>query len=68
MADQSPPKDTLTLTLRLYDPKEKRNPKLCASWVIIEVPREDLALQPVDFAAKYLLPAVPQLEHFKAKS
>ena len=59
--------DTLTLTLRLYDPKEKKNATLAASWVVIQVPRADLQLQPVDFTAKHLLPAVPQLEHFKPK-
>jgi hypothetical protein len=66
MADQA--KDTLTLTLRLYDPKEKENAALAASWVVIEVPREDLSLAPVDFTAKYLLGAVAELEHFKPKA
>ena len=60
--------DTLTLTFRLHDPKEKQNEKLAASWVVIKVPREDLALAPVDFAAKYLLPAVSELEHFKPQA
>ena len=60
--------DTLTLTLRLYDPKEKKNAKIRASWVVVNVPRADLTMQPVDFAAKHLLPAVPQLEHFKPKT
>lgn len=57
--------DALTLTLRLHDPKEKKNAKLSASWVVLQVPREDLQMQPVDFAAKHLLAAVAQLEHFK---
>ncbi len=57
--------DTLTLTVRLHDPKEKKNANLAACWVVIEVPREDLALSPPEFAAKHLLPAVSQLEHFK---
>jgi hypothetical protein len=61
-------KDMLTLTLRLHDPKEKQKPSLCASWVVVQVPREDLQLEPPDFAAKYLLPAVPQLEHFKPRT
>ena len=59
--------DTLTLTIRLHDPKEKNDPALSASWVVIPVDRADLALEPPDFAAKYLLPAVPELEHFKPK-
>lgn len=60
--------DNLVLTVRLHDPKEKKNAKLRASWVNVVVARADLQMQPVDFAAKYLLPAVPQLEHFKPKS
>ena len=60
--------DFLKLTLRLYDPKEKKNAKLSASWVVIDVPREDLALSPQDFAVKHLLGAVDQLEHFKPKT
>ena len=60
--------DFLTLTVRLHDPKEKNNAKLSASWVLINVPREDLAMSPQDFGAKHLLPAVEQLEHFKPKT
>jgi hypothetical protein len=67
MADPVQPTDTLTLTLRLWDPKEKKNAKLAASWVVVQVPREDLQLQPVDFAAKHLMAAVEKLEHFKPK-
>lgn len=59
--------NTLTLTLRLHDPQEKKNAKLAASWVIVQVPREDLALSPPEFAAKHLIPAVEQLEHFKGQ-
>ena len=65
--DTTPGKDELTLTLRLHDPKEKQNPQLAASWVVIKVPREDLQLAPVDFAAKHLLGAVAELEHFKGR-
>jgi hypothetical protein len=59
--------DRLKLTLRLHDPKEKLNAKLAASWVTIDVPREDMAMAPEDFATKHLLGAVAQLEHFKPK-
>lgn len=62
--DANQPIDTLTLTLRLHDPKEKKNAKLAASWVIVQVPRADLTLSPPEFAAKHLIPAVEQLEHF----
>jgi hypothetical protein len=63
-----PDLEILTLTVRLYDPKEKKNAKLAASWVVIKVPRADLQMSPPEFAAKHLLPAVPQLEHFKVQA
>lgn len=59
--------DTLTLTIRLADPKEKKNPKLAASWVVGKVPRSDLSLSPADFAAKHLTPRIPEIEHFKPR-
>jgi hypothetical protein len=62
-----PAPDHLTLTIRLHDPKEKQNAALAASWVVIQVDRVDMALAPEEFAAKYLLGAVAQLEHFKPK-
>jgi hypothetical protein len=65
--EQNAENDTLTLTVRLHDPKEKVNPALSASWVVIPVPRADLAMSPPEFAAKHLLPAVEKLEHFKPK-
>ena len=36
-----PDLEILTLTVRLYDPKEKKNATLAASWVVIQVPRAD---------------------------
>lgn len=60
--------DVLKLTLRLHDPKEKQNPKLAASWVTIEIPREDLGMAPEEFAVKHIAPRVVELEHFKLKT
>lgn len=57
--------DVLKLTVRLQDPKEKKNAALAASWVTVYVPREDLSMPAEDFAAKHVLPAVGQLAHFK---
>lgn len=65
LVDAPPAPDHLTLTVRLHDPKEKKNAKLSASWHVISIPREDLALTPPEFALKYLIGAVEQLEHFK---
>lgn len=67
LVDAPPPPNYLTLTLRLHDPREKKNAKLAASWYVVKVPREDLTLPPPEFAAKYLITAVEQLEHFKPK-
>jgi hypothetical protein len=59
--------DLLTLTVRLHDAQEKRNPKLAASWVVRKIPRSDLQLSKADFAAKWLLPSLDELEHFKPR-
>jgi hypothetical protein len=63
-----PAGDSLTLTVRLHDPKEKKDPKLSASWAVAQVPRADLKMAPVDFAAKHVLPLVEQLEHLKKEA
>lgn len=63
---QAPPApDRLTLTVRLHDPKEKKNAKLAAAWASVQIPREDIDLSPADFVAKYMPALVEQLEHFK---
>jgi hypothetical protein len=51
--------DMLTLTVRLHDPKEKRDPKKSAVWHMVKIPRAALSLSDADFAANHLLPAVP---------
>lgn len=51
--------DMLTLTVRLHDPKEKRDPKKSAVWHVVKIPRAALSLSDADFAANHLLPAVP---------
>ena len=53
------PDDDLTLTVRLHDPKEKRDATKAAVWHVVKVPRADLQLADQDFAAHHLLPAVP---------
>lgn len=53
--------DTLTLTVRLHDPKEKLDSKKSAQWVTAKVARPDLALSLEDFSAKYFRPAFQQI-------
>lgn len=60
--------DTLTLTIRLHDPKEKQDAKRAADWIVFDVGREDLKLSPEDFAAKYITPHIGKLEQFKPKA
>ena len=50
--------DMLTLTVRLHDPKEKRDRLKSAVWHTIKIPRADLALGEADFLAKHLAEAV----------
>ena len=51
--------DMLTLTVRLHDPKEKRDRLKSAVWHTVKIPRAALSLSDADFAANHLLPAVP---------
>jgi hypothetical protein len=53
--------DTLTLTIRLHDPKEKLVVMKSAVWVTLQVPRSDLALPAGEFAAKYFADAVAEI-------
>ena len=57
--------DTLTLTIRLHDPREKKVPELSASWARIEVPREDLQMNGADFIAKHIAPHLVHLKQLK---
>jgi hypothetical protein len=54
--------DELTLTIRVHDPKEKRDPSMSACWVTVRIPRVDvqgLAALTVDaFLEKYVVPAL----------
>jgi len=58
--------DTLTLTVRIHDPKEKRDASKSTVWTVADVPRSDLQLTPEEFAALWLAPSAPHLlEPFK---
>ena len=49
--------DMLTLTVRLHDPKEKRDRAKSAVWHTVKIPRAALSLPEADFAATHLAPA-----------
>ena len=55
--------DTLTLTIRLHDPKEKNDPKKSAQWATVKVFRGDLQLSKSQFIAKYVEPALANLKN-----
>jgi hypothetical protein len=57
--------DELTLTLRLHDPLEKKNPAQSASWAVITVPREDISLTSEEFMAKHIAPHLVHLKQLK---
>lgn len=54
--------DTLTFTLRLYDPLEKKDATKSASWVSVEIVREDLTMDEGHFIEKYVRPSLGQLK------
>ena len=49
--------DMLTLSVRLHDPKERRDRAKSAVWHIVNIPRAALSLPEADFAATHLAPA-----------
>lgn len=55
------PKDTLTFTLRIHDPAEKKDAAKSTSWVVIEVQREDLKISQAAFIEKYVAPNLQKL-------
>jgi hypothetical protein len=63
MRPQEQCKNVLTLSIRLHDPDEDKDPKLAASWATRKIPREDLKLSRADFIAKYITPALDELAH-----
>ena len=60
-------KDNLTFTLRLHDPKEKKDAELSTSWAVFEIPREDLGLPPAQFIDRYIVPGLAQLKQLQQK-
>ena len=59
------PEDTLTLTIRLHDPKEKKDATKSATWTIVKVSRPDLSLTAAEFVAKYVTPNLGNLKQLK---
>lgn len=55
------PNDTLTLTVRLHDPKEKQDAGKSTAWAVVQVRREDLQMSASDFSIRYLFPAAQQI-------
>lgn len=50
--------DTLTFSIRIHDPKEKKVAEKSTDWALVEVPREDLTLSKAEFIAKWVSPAL----------
>ena len=55
--------DSLTLTIRLHDPKEKKDPKKAAQWVTVKVYRGDLSLPKQEFIQKYIAPKLAEIKN-----
>lgn len=51
-----PDKDTLTLSLRIHDAAERKNPAKSTGWSVLDVPREDFKLSDAEFLAKNIAP------------
>lgn len=57
------PDDSLVLSLRIHDPLEKKDHSKSTSWVVVQVPREDLKLSPEEFIEKHIKPAALNLRN-----
>ena len=57
--------DQLTLTIRMYDPMQKADAGLSASWSVVNVDRADLTMKQADFVAKYITPALKSISQLK---
>jgi hypothetical protein len=59
--------DTLTLTIRVHDPKEKQDKSQSACWATVKVARPDIELPKQEFLEKYVVPALSQLTNLHLK-
>jgi hypothetical protein len=59
------PDDTLTLTIRLYDPQEKKDATKSACWAVVKVARVDLEMPAAQFIQKYIQPNLGSLKQLK---
>jgi hypothetical protein len=57
--------DKLTLTIRLHDPKEKKDHKQSASWVVAQIDRDHLSMETQQFFDYYIKHMLPQLTNAK---
>lgn len=48
--------DELTLTIRVHDPLERKDPKKSACWVVVKVLRGDIGMPAAAFVEKYIAP------------
>lgn len=58
-----PTADELTLTIRVFDPKEKADANLSACWVVVKVLRSDLGMSQADFIQKYIAPNLSNIKN-----
>lgn len=60
--------DTLTFTLRLHDPAEKKDAAKSTSWVVVKVAREDLKMDEGHFIEKYVRPSLKEITQLELTS
>jgi hypothetical protein len=52
----------LSLTIRLYDPDEEKDPSRSAAWITVPVPREALTMSKQNFLDTIVSPALAKLK------
>ena len=59
------PDDSLTLTIRVFDPQEKVDATMSACWVVVKVDRADVQMPASDFISKYVTANLQSLKNLK---
>jgi hypothetical protein len=57
--------DSLTLTIRIWDPNEKHDSTMSSCWAVVKVDRKDTKMPVADFVAKYVTAHLQSMKNLK---
>lgn len=59
------PADELTLTIRVHDPKEKKDATKSACWETVKIDRAAISLSADVFCQQFVVPALKKIKNLK---